>query len=115
MKIEIAREKAEQAWQTPKNKRTGRDTFLAAAFADILVRETESLEKELQAAWGLIAALRGRGMKIEVREKPPARKTRVCFNCRHWHKKEYIHCQHSGPWGGDISNDPNCTFESKWR
>ena len=42
------------------------------------------------------------------------RTTRVCYNCKHWHKKEYNHCQHSGPWGGDIAGDPNCTFETKW-
>ena len=37
---------------------------------------------------------------------------RCCANCAHWHKKEYIHCQCSGPWGGDIFGDKNCTFRA---
>ena len=44
----------------------------------------------------------------------PDRTERVCYNCEHWRKKKYNHCQHSGPWGGDITGDPNCTFENKW-
>ena len=44
--------------------------------------------------------------------KPPA-DLRCCANCAHWHKKEYIHCQCSGPWGGDIFGDKNCTFRAR--
>ena len=39
--------------------------------------------------------------------------TRCCYNCQHWHKRDHIHCQHSGPFGGDIEDDPNCNFETK--
>lgn len=35
---------------------------------------------------------------------------KCCFNCKHWHIKEYIHCQCSGPWGGNIRHDENCVF-----
>ena len=45
-------------------------------------------------------------------DQPPA-DLRCCGNCKHWHKKEYIHCQCSGPWGGDIAGDKNCTFRAK--
>ena len=38
---------------------------------------------------------------------------RCCFNCTKWHKKGYIHCQCSGPWGGDIFGDKNCVFRAK--
>ena len=44
--------------------------------------------------------------------KPPA-DLRCCANCAHWHKKEYIHCQCSGPWGGSIFGDKNCTFRAR--
>ena len=49
------------------------------------------------------------------RKKEPAipAQTRCCANCEHWRKRKYIHCQHSGPWGGDISGDKNCTFKAK--
>jgi hypothetical protein len=43
-----------------------------------------------------------------TRTPPP--EARCCANCRHWHKREYIHCMCSGPWGGDIPGDPRCTF-----
>lgn len=33
-----------------------------------------------------------------------------CANCKHWHSRSYIHCQHSGPFGGNIPHDPGCTF-----
>ena len=45
-----------------------------------------------------------------VTSKPP-KDMRCCANCKHWHIKEYIHCQCSGPWGGDIQGDQMCTFE----
>ena len=38
---------------------------------------------------------------------------RCCFNCTKWHKKGYIHCQCSGPWGGDVFGDKNCVFRAK--
>ena len=41
----------------------------------------------------------------------PAADARCCWNCKHWHVRECIHCQCSGPWGGDIQGDPRCTFE----
>lgn len=43
----------------------------------------------------------------------PTADVRCCFNCTRWHKKHYIHCQCSGPWGGDIFGDKNCTFKAK--
>jgi len=43
----------------------------------------------------------------------PSPDSRCCYNCDHWHKRDYIHCQHSGPFGGDIENDPKCTFEKE--
>ena len=43
---------------------------------------------------------------------PPPADLRCCANCAHWHKKEYIHCQCSGPWGGNIFGDKNCTFRA---
>lgn len=43
-------------------------------------------------------------------QKLPPHDVRCCANCVYWHKKEYIHCQCSGPWGGDIYGDKNCTF-----
>jgi hypothetical protein len=48
------------------------------------------------------------------RDIPPP-KIKVCYNCKHWHKKDYKHCQFSGPWGGNIIGDVNCTFEPKKR
>ena len=45
-----------------------------------------------------------------TRVVPPPADVRYCSNCRRWHRRDYIHCQHSGPWGGDIPNDPRCTF-----
>ncbi len=45
----------------------------------------------------------------------PASDARCCWNCKHWHAREYIHCQCSGPWGGDIQGDPRCTFEPATR
>lgn len=50
-------------------------------------------------------------------ERPvrPSSEARCCFNCKHWHVREYIHCQCSGPWGGDIPGDPQCTFEPATR
>lgn len=47
--------------------------------------------------------------------KPRANVVRCCANCKHWHRRRYIHCQCSGPWGGDIKGDPRCTFEPKKR
>lgn len=44
-------------------------------------------------------------------KKKPAADMRCCWNCKHWHKRDYTHCQHSGPWGGDIQGDARCTFE----
>ena len=44
---------------------------------------------------------------------PPPADLRCCANCAHWHKKEYIHCQCSGPWGGNIFGDKNCTFRAR--
>ena len=44
--------------------------------------------------------------------EPPPADLRCCANCAHWHKKEYIHCQCSGPWGGNIFGDKNCTFRA---
>ena len=55
MKIQTAREKAAQAWCAPLNTKTGMDTDLANAFADILRNETALLEDELELAWGIIA------------------------------------------------------------
>ena len=56
-----------------------------------------------------------RHMKTSVTETAkadwPAASTRCCGNCKHWHVREYIHCQCSGPWGGDIQGDQDCTFE----
>jgi hypothetical protein len=49
-----------------------------------------------------------------TRDIPPL-KLKVCYNCKHWRKKEYRHCRHSGPWGGNINGDANCTFEPKKR
>ena len=46
-------------------------------------------------------------------EALPPQDVRCCFNCTKWHKKGYIHCQCSGPWGGDIFGDKNCTFRAK--
>ena len=43
----------------------------------------------------------------------PPPDVRCCFNCTKWHKKRYIHCQCSGPWGGDIFGDKNCVFRAK--
>jgi hypothetical protein len=43
----------------------------------------------------------------------PGKNTKCCYNCKFWRIKDYIHCQHSGPWGGDIIGDSNCTFISK--
>lgn len=43
----------------------------------------------------------------------PDADVRCCYNCKHWHRRKYIHCQHSGPWGGDIVGDKRCTFEQK--
>lgn len=40
----------------------------------------------------------------------PPEDCKCCFNCKHWHKREYIHCQHSGPWGGNLTHDKNCVF-----
>jgi hypothetical protein len=51
-------------------------------------------------------------MKKQEQETPPA-DLRCCANCTKWHKKEYIHCQCGGPWGGDIFGDNNCTFRAK--
>jgi len=48
------------------------------------------------------------------RDIPPP-KIKVCYNCQHWHKKDYKHCQYSGPWGGSIIGDANCTFKLKKR
>ena len=45
--------------------------------------------------------------------EPPPADLRCCANCAHWHKKEYIHCQCSGPWGGNIFGDKNCTFRAR--
>lgn len=45
----------------------------------------------------------------------PHRDMRCCWNCKNWHVREYIHCKHSGPWGGDIQGDPRCTFEHATR
>ena len=44
---------------------------------------------------------------------PPPADLRCCANCAHWHKKEYIHCQCSGPWGGNVFGDKNCTFRAR--
>jgi len=52
------------------------------------------------------------GPKKQEPEPPPA-DLRCCANCAHWHKKEYIHCQCSGPWGGNIFGDKNCTFRAR--
>ena len=52
------------------------------------------------------------GQKKQEPERPPA-DLRCCANCTHWHKKEYIHCQCSGPWGGDIVGDKKCTFMAR--
>ena len=38
-----------------------------------------------------------------------------CGNCLHWKVKDYIHCKHSGEWGGNIQGDKNCTWEAKIR
>lgn len=43
----------------------------------------------------------------------PPKHLRCCANCKHWHVKNYIHCMHSGPWGGDLYDDPHCRFERK--
>lgn len=51
-------------------------------------------------------------MKSPSNTTPPM-ELRCCANCAHWHKKQYIHCQCSGPWGGDIRGDKNCTFKAK--
>ena len=40
----------------------------------------------------------------------PAADVRCCWNCKHWHVREYIHCQYSGPFDGDIPGDARCTF-----
>ncbi len=42
---------------------------------------------------------------------PPALK--CCYNCKHWKKKAYLHCQCSGPWGGNLPHDKKCTFAWK--
>lgn len=44
----------------------------------------------------------------------PPKELRCCYNCVHRRVKAYIHCQCSGPYGGDIANDPMCTFENKY-
>ena len=51
--------------------------------------------------------------RIALRANPPPADLRCCANCAHWHKKEYIHCQCSGPWGGNVFGDKNCTFRAR--
>lgn len=51
---------------------------------------------------------------LDALKNPPPRDMRCCSNCLHWHLADYIHCQCSGPWGGDIKGDPRCTFQSKF-
>jgi len=40
----------------------------------------------------------------------PPKGARACYNCFFWHRKNYIHCQHSEPLGGNIPGDKKCTF-----
>ena len=51
------------------------------------------------------------GPKKQEQDMPPAN-LRCCANCTHWRKKQYIYCQCSGPWGGDIYGDKSCTFRA---
>ena len=54
-----------------------------------------------------------RGLNESISKRRPPADLRCCANCAHWHKKEYIHCQCSGPWGGNIFGDKNCTFRAR--
>jgi len=38
-----------------------------------------------------------------------------CATCEHWHKWEYIHCQYSGPYGGDIASNVHCVWQENTR
>ncbi len=38
---------------------------------------------------------------------------KCCGTCLYWHKKEYIHCQCSGYYGGDIKGDDKCTWKQR--
>jgi len=72
-----------------------------------LERDAHKKENEMIGPAGFMA-----GPKKQEPEPPPA-DLRCCANCAHWHKKEYIHCQCSGPWGGNIFGDKNCTFRAR--
>lgn len=50
---------------------------------------------------------------LECWQIKPNKDIRCCYNCVSWRRRKYTHCQHSGPFGGDISNDSNCKFKSR--
>lgn len=46
----------------------------------------------------------------ESRKVPPG--LECCGNCKHWKRREWLHCQCSGPWGGKhaMPHEPKCVF-----
>ena len=56
-----------------------------------------------------------RKMECQQCGRVPGPDVRCCYNCNKWCKKHYIHCQCSGPWGGNMVGNKNCTFAWKQR
>jgi len=54
-------------------------------------------------------------MECQQYGRVPGPDMRCCYNFNKWCKKHYISCQCSGPWGGNIVGDKNCTFAWKKR